>query len=166
MRPSSLPIAVLLLSACAAAPRADPTLPAAPRACFTYRAALGSEIAAADLRLGVRVPCSGPVGELRELSAYGIVGNAPFDVPIPLGESGAHAAGPLEVSWRALDSGQASEVSFRSAGRPLEVALRLAFEPTPAVDEAALEAELRGATEASVDARRVAVTAARLVRVR
>src|SRR5262245_8790681 len=158
----------LALVACAST-RAE-RAPETPALRFTYHAALASvPPGATEVRLGVRVPEHGPGGELRAVSAYGVVGNAPFEVVLSGADSGAIEREHLRVSWQRVSGDEgAREVVLESHGKPLELGLRLALNAGAgkAMDAKALEAALAGKTWAEVDAQRVSGLETRCERVR
>ncbi len=172
MRPRLLPLALFLpLAACSAAsPRSAKPEPA-PAARFTYHAALASVPAgASEVRLGVRVPEHEATGELRALSAFGLVGNAPFEFVLPDSESGTLEQEHVRVSWQRVGAKEQArrEIVLATHGKALEFGLRLAL-AAPAgtsADARALEAELAAETWGEIDARPAPAVATRCERVR
>jgi len=168
MRTRLFPLSLLLsLAACAAAhPKT-----AAPdtSARFTYRAALASVPEGANaVRLGVRVPDKGPAGELRALSAFGLVGNAPFELALSGDDVHAPANAPVRASWKRVGGkdGAARELVLETHGRPIELGLRIAAPADAALDAHALEALLAPATWAEIDAQPAPAVTTRCERVR
>lgn len=172
MRFRLLWLALLLpLTACSSQPARSEAGAASAR--FTYHAALARVPAgAAQVRLGVRVPERAPAGEMRALSAYGLVGNAPFELVLPDSDSGTLEREHLRLSWQRVAASAVREIVLESRGKALELGLRLCI-AAPAgarveapYDASALEAELAGQTWAEIDARPASGLETRCVRVR
>ncbi|NOT30331.1 MAG: hypothetical protein HOP15_07775 [Planctomycetes bacterium] len=140
---------------------------------FTYHAALARVPAGATrVRLGVRLPERVPAGALRALSAYGLVGNAPFELVLPDSDSGTLEREHVRLSWQRLAASAGREIVLESRGKALELGLRLTV-AVPAgarvdapYDASALEAELAEETWAEIDARPASGLETRCVRVR
>jgi hypothetical protein len=170
MRRAALaPTLFLALAACSSP--AKPSAPVEPAARFTYHAALARvPDGAGEVRLGVRVPARVQAGALSALSAFGLVGNAPFELALPSSPEGTLEREHLRLCWRPVDGERpaAREIVLTSHGKPLELGLRLALAvPAGASPDAdALEAELAGATWAEADARPATGLETRCVRVR
>jgi len=159
MKRRLLPLVLLVpLAACTLnRPKAEHELPSAST--YSYRAAVTALPAnAKTVSLTVRVPLECAAGELQRLTAYGLVGNAPFEVEVPDEPEGELVRGNTTVRWARLfevDAGPRwREVAVQTAGQPIELGLRIALAaPAAATDEAvaALEAELRARTSLDLD---------------
>jgi len=125
---------------------------------YTYRAAVNEVPASAkDVRLTVRVPLQSSAGELQRLTAFGLVGNAPFELEVP-DETGELVRNGMTVRWsRLMEPGvgpRSRMVEVETAGKPVELGLRIGLSAPAAVSEdamKALETELRARTSLDLD---------------
>lgn len=151
----------LVLSACTAAPPKAST-PPVPGTVYAYRIAV-EHVPAGTGELELCLRLGGATGGVRALSARGLVGNAAFeqdfDAPRPL-----PAAARIEREEGSEGGQPFTDIRVRTAGRALELELRL--ESTPAPAEAELARELAQATTVKADGAPLASPTTRLVRVR
>jgi hypothetical protein len=156
-----LALASLLFSACASSPAAE-SAPPAPRTLYAYRIAVESVPAgAAHLALSLRL--AGATSDVQPLSARGLVGNAAFEHDFAAPETDAAPA----VCTRARGSEAGvpfTEITVSTAGRPLELELRLAGADGTSEEE--LARALASATSVQADGRTLAAPPGRLVRLR
>ena len=143
-----------------------------PPELYTYRTTVAAVPAGtARLCVSVRLSEDGP----RPLRAYGLVGNAPFEfelaeIPLSAGadprRSLGATVGPASLSWRTgqADGQRYRELVVETAGKPLELSLRLASRPGEPVAAEALEQELLRGTCATADEKAVEVRGTRLER--
>jgi hypothetical protein len=130
---------------------------------FTYHV----EVPAGASETVLQVATSEPFPSV--LSIHGLVGNAPFDLPLRAGEASYEV--PFDNGQVALVFRSISRVAFEtwevraSTRKPLELDLRLGF-PKGSTDVAALERALAECTSATRDGRPVEAVTTRLVRVR
>jgi len=147
--------------------------PAAPRAQLVQRARVGTVPAGVDaLTLRLFAPVEAAAVRLEGCRAVGLVGNAPFEVPIPDTLSGEVDCGAARVSWQALlEDGRVSgrAIQIATQGKPIEVELYFDLQagdgPTEAAREA-LEQDLAQRCRVQLAGRAAQPLATRVERVR
>lgn len=160
----ALPLA-LALFACAGTPAKEAPPPAQELETFAYEVAVPAlPDGASELVLTIDLPAADP---LRVQSLHGLVGNAPFEVPLThekdVSFSNEHVS--LSLAWIPGTHEQSGTLRLTTHGKPLELALRFALPAAPA-GAGEVEKALLASTKAASDGRAIEGLVTRFERVR
>ncbi len=153
-----------LLFACASAPATSAPL-AVELETFTYDVVVPT-VPEGVSQMVLTVPLPAPT-PLRVLSIHGLVGNAPFDVPVKDGDdvsfSNEHVS--LSLTWTSHSVHTSACLQLTTPGKPVELGLRLGL-PVGFTGAAELEQSLLEHTTIAGDGRSVEAAHKRFARVR
>jgi len=138
-------------AACRATEARPAPLPdVAPTEMYVHRALVkGVPAEAESVRLTVSVPARCPAGELCDLRAAVLVGNASVELPLRPGFADALESPSLSLSWS-----ETGELVLETQGKPVELDLCFALASSDPGSVAALERELSSQTRAEIDEQR------------
>jgi hypothetical protein len=158
-------LALFPLFACASSRAKDAPVPELAPDTYAYRVAVPA-VPADARQVVVTVELPGPVPP-RVLSLHGLVGNAPFDMPIQEGDNLSFSNEQVSVSlaWVGHSTHTTGTLLCTTHGKPLELGLRLGV-PSGTDGAGELGRALVEHTSASADGRPIEAVATRFERVK